>query len=1442
MPKTKLIKDNFSEVAISLSSPEDIISRSWGEVNNPNTKNHRTHKSEEGGLCCPRIFGPEKDWICTCGKLKGIKFKGNICDNCGVEVNEKRVRRMRMGHIKLEVPVVHTWFFRYHPYVVPTLLNLKKNVVISIIEYGAYIVIQPGVKEKEGIEAGKILTVNECRTHQKSLDKSNALLPDTNPDKFIAQTGAKAIETLLKKVKLDTLSGELRTQIEEETDQLERKKAIKRLSIVEAFRQSGKNGVVNKPENMILYYIPVMAPDYRPVLSLNNGRFATSDTTELLKRVVIRNNSLKKLHTIKAPDPVLSSGKRMIQEIVDGLYDNSPRHNTITSESGRPFKSLADGLKGKEGVFRSHLLAKRVDYSGRSVITVGPTLKLYECGLPKEMALVLFEPFLIQKLKYRGLVKTFKEGRKLIEKRLPVVWRILDALVKGHPVLLNRAPTLHRLGIQAFFPKLVEGRSIHLHPLVCAAYNADFDGDQMAVHLPLSQEAIAEASMLLLSSHNMLNPSNGEPITLPSKDMVLGLYYLTSGRKSTQENPLKIKGAGMHFSGKSELLLALNNSKVSKQAHIKLDIVDKEGNAQTIDTVAGRLLFNECLPKNISFINETINSKNIRTIVGQIYDRVDVDEMVTFLDSIKSLGFKYAYEGGLTFGVNDMIPPKEKKELIQEAEEEISAIQENYEMGFTTENECFNQKIDVWTKVGAKITKSVIKNLKAPQEKRNSIYMMVDSGARGSRDQIKQLCGWRGIMSKSSAKGGIIEQPIISSFHDGLSPHEYFISTNGSRKGLADTTLKTADAGYFTRRLIDVAQAVTITERDCTTLRARTLYPIMQSGKLKLSIGEQVVGRVMARNLLDTKTKKVVVKRNMVITTAIAKKIDDLGLRSIQVRSPIFCEATYGICIQCYGINLGNRTMTTMGDVVGNVAAQSISEPGTQLTLRTFHTGGAVAGSITEDTIKAHEEGIVSIINRKTVLMDNKHIVLNRDCELNLLSKEGKEKLQTHIIPYGATLLVDDKKEVKQGESLFEWDPYKIPILAEIKGKVIFQEIEEGITYKEEYNEQTGYKEKIIIDAQNKLKVPNIVIDDGNGNTVSYVIPPKSMLSVEPGDEVVAGAILAKIARPRNTPQDIVGGLPRVTKLFEMQRSLNTAVMSAIDGTVKLAGRKRGKMEVLVTAKEGLVKKYKIPYRRQLLVQDGDYVKSGHLLSDGFMSAKDILQVKGINEFCNYMINEVQDVYRLQGVRIDDKHMEIILRQMLQNMMVISAGDTVCVPGILVSRRTFYEENKRLIGKKIVLDPGTTMLKKGQMITDELLELENKVVKSKRSERAKMAEVRDTKPAIAHVEVQGITASAMHSESFIAQASFQETIKTLVKSVIAGKVDKLHGIKENVVMARVFPAGTGLPRFKNLRIASKEVKEALMGDKKEDMQTEELASATSSPVEEKTVKSSASQS
>ncbi|MHA7877808.1 MAG: DNA-directed RNA polymerase subunit beta' [Bacteroidota bacterium] len=1411
--RDKKITGDFSEVILSLASPEVILERSCGEVTQPETVNYRTHKPEMKGLFCERIFGPVKDWECHCGKYKRIRYKGIICDRCGVEVTEKKVRRVRMGHIDLVVPVAHIWYFRSLPSKMGYLLGLSAKKLDQIIYYERYVVIQPGIKEEDGVSRMDFLTEEEYLDILDQLPRENQLLEDSDPNKFIAKMGAEALQMLLSRIQLDELSFDLRHQAANDTSQQRRTEALKRLRIVEAFREA-RSRIENKPEWMVMRIIPVIPAELRPLVPLEGGRFATSDLNDLYRRVIIRNNRLKRLINIKAPEVILRNEKRMLQEAVDSLFDNSRRANAVASEGVRPLKSLSDVLKGKQGRFRQNLLGKRVDYSGRSVVVVGPELKLYECGLPKDMAAELFKPFIIRKLIERGIVRTVKSAKKIVEKKIPVIWDILENILKGHPVLLNRAPTLHRLGIQAFQPRLIEGKAIQLHPLVCTAFNADFDGDTMSVHVPLSQEAITEASMLMLSAHNILNPANGAPITVPSKDIVLGLYYLTKGKKSAAKQP--VKGEGMVFYGPEEVIVALDSGVLSQHAHIKVKVkVQEQGESQVekmIDTVAGRVVFNQYLPQEVGFINEMLTSKKLQNITAQVYKRTNTVRTVQFLDEVKELGFQTAYIGGMSMALDDVKVPKTKDKLIGQAKVEVDAVWNNYLMGLITDRERYNQVIDIWTRVNTQITNLLMEQLEEDQQGFNSVYMMMHSGARGSREQVRQLGGMRGLMAKPQKSlhgsvGGIIENPILSNFKEGLDVIEYFISTHGARKGLADTALKTADAGYLTRRLVDVAQDVIVTEEDCKTLRGLVVSAHKDNDEVIEPIYEKILGRVAMHNVYHPDTKALIVAAGQEFTEVLAAQVNEAKIEAVETRSVLTCETERGVCMQCYGRNLATGRMVQIGEAVGVIAAQSIGEPGTQLTLRTFHVGGTASNIAVEDKIKAKCDGIVAFEAMGTVETANStgeklEVVMSRSCELHILDPASKKVLMTSPVPYGAYLKVKEGASVKKDDELCYWDPYNAVILAKLAGTVAFEAIEEGITYKEEYDEQTGHKQKVIIDTRDKTKHPTIVIGSNKNMVTHYSLPAKARLMVEEGEKIGAGQILAKIPRTLNKSRDITGGLPRVTELFEARNPSNTAVVSEIHGAVTYGGIKRGSREIFIESKEGIKKRYLIPLSKHILVQDNDYVKAGDPLSDGLISPADILAIMGPTAVQKHLVNELQDVYRLQGVKIHDKHVEIIVRQMMSKLEVLASGDTTFMPGQIVDKQVFRQENDKIFDKKIITDAGDAQhLKVGQIISErqfrqELTELKRKGLKQ--------AQARDAEPAVSRPKLQGITQASLGTESFISAASFQETTKVLSEAAIRAKCDKLRGLKENVIVGHLIPAGTGLKKYNQITVAPRE--------------------------------------
>jgi DNA-directed RNA polymerase subunit beta' len=1420
--KNKKLNQDFNKVTISLASPESILESSYGEVTQPETINYRTYKPEMGGLFCERIFGPVKDWECHCGKYKRIRYKGIICDRCGVEVTEKKVRRERMGHIELVVPIAHIWYFRSLPNKIGYLLGLPTKKLDQIIYYERYVVIQPGIKAEDGINYLDFLTEDEYLDILDKLPRENQMLDDEDPNKFIAKMGAESLEMLLSRIKLDELSYSLRHAAANDTSQQRKAEALKRLKVVEAFRES-RSRIENKPEWMVIRMVPVIPPELRPLVPLDGGRFATSDLNDLYRRVIIRNNRLKRLIEIKAPEVILRNEKRMLQEAVDSLFDNSRKVNAVRAEGNRALKSLSDMLKGKQGRFRQNLLGKRVDYSGRSVIVVGPELKLHECGLPKDMAAELFKPFIIRKLIERGIVKTVKSAKKIVDRKDPVVWDILENVLKGHPVLLNRAPTLHRLGIQAFQPKLIEGKAIQLHPLVCTAFNADFDGDQMAVHVPLGHEAILEASMLMLASHNILNPANGAPITVPSQDMVLGLYYVTKGRKSTKERP--IVGEGKIFYGADEVVIALNEGRLSQHANIKVrtKVRNEKGELETkiIETVAGRVLFNLMVPEEVGYVNELLTKKKLQQIISQVHKVSGMARTAQFLDDIKTLGFQSAYKGGLSIGLSDVKVPDDKIRLVEGAKKDVDAVWNNYLMGLITDNERYNQVIDIWTRVNSQITETLMRQLEGDEQGFNSIYMMMHSGARGSREQIRQLGGMRGLMAKpqknlQGSVGEIIENPILSNFKEGLDVLEYFISTHGARKGLADTALKTADAGYLTRRLVDVAQDVVINENDCGTLRGLIVTALKDNEDIVESLSERILGRVSVHDVYDPITNKLIIGSGEEIVEETAKVIEESSIESVEIRSVLTCESKRGVCAKCYGRNLSSGNMVQKGEAVGVIAAQSIGEPGTQLTLRTFHVGGTASNIAVEATILAKFEGTIVFDEIKSIATTNNegekvNIVMGRSGEIKIVEEATGKVLNSNHVPYGAFLTVKEGKKVKKGEELCNWDPYNAAILSEFDGTIEFEAIEEGITFREESDEQTGHREKVIIDTKDKAKNPAIIVNYKKGDSKMYNIPVGAHLAVETGSKVKAGQVLAKIPRAIGKTRDITGGLPRVTELFEARNPSNPAVVSEIDGVVTYGGIKRGNREIFIESKDGVKKKYMVPLSKHILVQDNDFVRAGYPLSDGAITPSDILAIKGPTAVQEYLVNEIQEVYRLQGVKINDKHIEAIVRQMMQKVEIIEAGDTNFLQNQVVDRFSFRRENDEILDKKVVVDAGESeTLKPGQIVTARRLRDENSSLKRR---DMKIVTVRDAEPAVSRPTLQGITQASLGTESFISAASFQETTKVLSEASIRGKSDYLQGLKENVIVGHLIPAGTGIREYNNIIVGSKEEYDALLASK-----------------------------
>jgi DNA-directed RNA polymerase subunit beta' len=1419
------VKSSFSKISISLASPEEILERSSGEVLKPETINYRTYKPERDGLFCERIFGPVKDYECHCGKYKRIRYKGIVCDRCGVEVTEKKVRRERMGHISLVVPVAHIWYFRTLPNKIGYLLGLPSKKLDSIIYYERYVVINPGIKAIDGVQYLDFLTEEEYLDIVESLPKENQLLDDSHPDKFIANMGAESLYQLLQRLDLDILSYDLRHKANTETSQQRKNEALKRLQVVEAFRASKG---INHPEWMILKVVPVIPPELRPLVPLDGGRFATSDLNDLYRRVIIRNNRLKRLIEIKAPEVILRNEKRMLQEAVDSLFDNSRKSNAVKTDANRPLKSLSDSLKGKQGRFRQNLLGKRVDYSARSVIVVGPELQLHETGLPKEMAAELYKPFIIRKLIERGIVKTVKSAKKIVDRKDPVVWDILENVLKGHPVMLNRAPTLHRLGIQAFQPKLIEGKAIQLHPLVCTAFNADFDGDQMAVHLPLGNAAILEAQILMLASHNILNPANGAPINVPSQDMVLGLYYMTKACKSTPEEP--VRGEGYTFYSSEEVIIAFNERRVDLHAIIKVRIFDFENGTavkKIIETTVGRILFNEVVPKEVGYINEILTKKSLREIISNVLKKTGTAHTARFLDSIKDLGFQMAFKGGLSFNLDDVIVPKEKEDLMNEGYLQVDEVMNNYNMGFITNNERYNQIIDIWTHTNAKLTQTLMKRLSSDKQGFNPVYMMLDSGARGSKEQIRQLSGMRGLMAKPQKSGSsgseIIENPILSNFKEGLSVLEYFISTHGARKGLADTALKTADAGYLTRRLVDVSQDVIISEEDCGTLRGLIATAIKNNEEVVESLFERILGRTAVHDVYHPLTGELIVSSGEEINEPIARNIEDSPIENMEIRSVLTCESRKGVCAKCYGRNLATSRMVQNGEAVGVIAAQSIGEPGTQLTLRTFHVGGTAMSITTESRIVAKYNGVAEIdelrVVERTEEDGNKiDIVIGRLAELRIVDKKTGIALTTNNIPYGAKLYVKNGADVTKGDLVCEWDPYNAVIISEVAGKVAFENVIEGITFKEESDEVTGYREKVIMETRDRTKNPGIeIVDKADHVMKTYNLPVGSHLSIDEGSMVKAGEILVKIPRAVGKSGDITGGLPRVTELFEARNPSNPAVVSEIDGEVSFGKVKRGNREISITSKTGQQKKYLVPLSKQILVQENDYVKAGIPLSDGATTPSDILVIKGPTKVQEYIVNEVQEVYRLQGVKINDKHFEVIVRQMMRKVEIIDPGDTKFLERQLVDKWEFFEENDFIYGKKVIEESGDSqVLKPGQIVTARKLRDENSILKRK---DLKPIKAREAIPATSQQILQGITRAALQTQSFMSAASFQETTKVLNEAAIFGKIDYLEGLKENVIVGHLIPAGTGNRRFSNIIVGSKEDFDRLAEDRKYSIET-----------------------
>ena len=1426
--KDNKVKSNFSKITIGLASPEEILENSWGEVLKPETINYRTYKPERDGLFCERIFGPCKDYECHCGKYKRIRYKGIVCDRCGVEVTEKKVRRERMGHIELVVPVAHIWYFRSLPNKIGYLLGIPTKQLDAIIYYERYIVLNAGAaasivrpgqiangENAEKVQRMDLLSEEEYLQILDQLPEGNEYLSDDDPEKFVAKMGAEAIYDLLLTIDLDKLSYELRDRANNDGSQQRKTEALKRLQVVESFRASRDR---NKPEWMILKNVPVTPPELRPLVPLDGGRFATTDINDLYRRVIIRNNRLKRLIEIKAPEVILRNEKRMLQEAVDSLLDNSRKSSAVKSEANRPLKSLSDSLKGKQGRFRQNLLGKRVDYSARSVIVVGPELKMGECGLPKLMAAELYKPFIIRKLIERGIVKTVKSAKKIVDRKDPVIWDILEFVMKGHPVLLNRAPTLHRLGIQAFQPKLIEGKAIQLHPLACTAFNADFDGDQMAVHLPLSNEAILEAQLLMLQSHNILNPANGAPITVPAQDMVLGLYYITKMREGA-------KGQGLIFYGPEEALIAYNEGKIDVHAPIKVKVWDYDENGNRVkilrETSVGRVIVNELVPEEVGYINTIISKKSLRDIITEVIKKAGMARACDFLDGIKNLGYEMAFKGGLSFNLNDIIIPKEKEELVAKGNEEVEEIMNEYNMGFITDNERYNKVIDVWTHVNDDLSRILMKTISADNQGFNSVYMMLDSGARGSKEQIRQLSGMRGLMAKpqkAGAEGGqIIENPILSNFKEGLSVLEYFISTHGARKGLADTALKTADAGYLTCRLVDVSHDVIVNEEDCGTLRGLVCSALKNDDEVVASLAERILGRVSVHDINDPSTGELIVAQGEEITEPIAARIEAANIESVEIRSVLTCEAKKGVCAKCYGRNLATARMVEKGEAVGVIAAQSIGEPGTQLTLRTFHAGGTASNIAANASIVAKAACRVEFEELRTVdAVDETgeavRIVVGRLGEVRFIDVATNITLSVHALPYGSTLYVADKTEVDKGTLIAKWDPFNAVIVTENAGKIRFQDVIEGTTYKVESDESTGLREIIITESKDRSKMPTAEILDENDMVIrTYNLPVGGHVVVEPDQMVKAGDVMVKIPRAQGKAGDITGGLPRVTELFEARNPSNPAIVSEIDGEVTMGKLKRGNREVVVTSKTGDIKRYLIPTSKQILVQENDFVRAGTPLSDGAITPADILAIQGPTAVQEYIVNEVQDVYRLQGVKINDKHFEIIVRQMMRKVQINEPGDTRFLEQQIVDKLEFMDENDRIWGKKVVTDAGDSeTLFAGQIVTARRLRDENSSLKRR---DLRIVQTRDAVPATSTQILQGITRAALATSSFMSAASFQETTKVLNDAAINGKTDTLEGMKENVICGHLMPAGTGLREYGKIIVSSREDYDRMMANR-----------------------------
>ena len=1395
---------DIDSLTISLASPDNILTRSFGEVTKPETINYRSYRPEKDGLFCEKIFGPTRDWECFCGKYKRIRYKGIICDRCGVEVTQKSVRRERMGHIGLAVPVVHIWFFRAQPSKIGNIIGLSLKELEKVIYYESYIVLNPG---PTGLNKNDLISEDQFYEVINSLPAGNEKLDDEDPKKFVARIGGDAVKEILKKIDVEKVSKELRDQLAEETSQQKKADILKRLRVLEAFKETdGK--VPNRPEWMVLSYIPVIPPELRPLVPLEGGRFATSDLNDLYRRVIIRNNRLKRLIDIKAPEVILRNEKRMLQEAVDALFDNSRRGSAVRSDSNRPLKSLSDMLKGKQGRFRQNLLGKRVDYSGRSVIVVGPELKLHQCGLPKDMAVELFKPFIIRKLLDRGHNKTVKSARKVVDRKDPIIWDILEKIISGHPILLNRAPTLHRLGIQAFQPVLIDGRAIQLHPMVCTAFNADFDGDQMAVHIPLSYEAQLEASLLMLSSHNILSPQNGSPVVVPTQDIVLGCYYLTKYKEGD-------KGEGTVFGSTEEAIIAYNSRAVGLHARVKVRV-----DSQRIETTVGRIIFNQIVPKEMGFFNQLLIKKTFGGFIGQMFMKMGNKVTAKFLDDLKDTGFRYATAGGLSVSYADMVIPEEKENLIGKANKKVESILSEHEQGVITDAERYNKIIDVWTHTTNDVARALMEKIKEHNHGFNSLHMMVDSGARGSQEQVRQLAGMRGLMMKpqktlSGQAGEIIENPIVANFKEGLSVLEYFISTHGARKGLADTALKTADAGYLTRRLVDVSQDVIISEIDCGTILGIPVTALKDVEQEREPLAERITGRTAQEDVFDPRTDEVIIQAGEMITEDIAERIEDANIDSVYIRTVLTCESKRGVCAKCYGRNLTNGKIVEIGEAVGIIAAQSIGEPGTQLTLRTFHLGGTSSRIASQSQVETNVEGTIRFEKisyvEKSDFMGKVKVVTGRRGVIGIFD-ENNRQIKKYDVPYGAELVVSDGSYVKKRVPLYNHDPYNTVILSDIAGKVKFVDLVDGLTLQQVTDEQTGHVQKVVIDSKDKNRTPSILIESEDGEKKTFHIPTRAYLSVDEGESVDAGTILAKISKQTTKSRDITGGLPRVTELFEARSPQDPAIVSEIEGTVKFGARKKGTREIIVLAPDGSdEKRYNVPLGKHILVQENDEIPAGEKITDGPINPHDILKIKGTSAVQEYLVNEIQDVYRLQGVKINDKHIEVIVRQMLQKIQIVSPGDTKFLEEDIVDRIEFIEENNKIMSMVCITDKAESKLKEGQLIPRSKIRELNADLKKKSKEPA---DFRDGFPATFEHILLGITQAALSTESFISAASFQETTKVLANAAIEAKVDHLLGLKENVVMGHLIPAGTGLKKYRNILLKSEEQIEEIQAEEK----------------------------